>query len=75
MKYLCVMRCYDNSKQRGYYEEEVYPLAPGEVKHLESIGLLKYFKAFPAEEVAQEKEAKKPGGSTKDKNPELPDKE
>jgi len=49
MKYLCLERCYDNSKCLGYYEDDVYELTKDQVKHLKTIGLIKYFKEIPVE--------------------------
>jgi len=55
MKYLCLERCYDSSKCRGYYEDEIYDFSKDEVKHLKNIGLIKYFKELPVEMVPEEK--------------------
>jgi len=55
MKYLCLERCYDSSKCRGYYEDEIYDLSKAEVKHLEKIGTIKYFKELSVEAVPEEK--------------------
>jgi len=64
MKYFCLERCFDSGKCRGYYEEEVYNFGSKEVKHLKDVGLLKYFKEMPVEEIPEkepeEKSAEQP---------------